>query len=724
MFDADRPISNNEQDRLGRTTFAKYLARCILDHKNPESLVIGLYGGWGVGKTSVINLMLQELRYAANNMFDDEKPIILNFSAWSYSGQDQLIYSFFRRLSSELRQAEFLENRDKIIHLLELYVSFFTHKPVPKSLRPKHNFLTRIFRRNLVTQETFGWEAGRDLTQVKVELNELLRQQKHKIIIIIDNIMRLENDEIKQIFQIVKSMGDYVNTVYVLTLDKSQVIKIIDQMQGSGGAEYLEKIVQLPFEIPPISQQDIENIFIDRLKNIISLVPEDAWDKNYWADLYYSVLKFFFTNVRDITRYINTLGFSYAYVKEVVNPADFFAITALQVFAPNVYYGIRDNKDLFTDLMTDVYRLNDKNVAEDKLRCDEIISRSQKIPPLMLVQLLLRLFPRLRGMYEPQIPFYHSESIARKNLCICDPDVFDVYFRLSMPIGLIPETELNALLAMVSDEEGFGLALLRLNKDEKILRFLDLLDNAAVIKIPAEYANNVVNALIDGGDLFPSGEDSLISFNTSMRIHRIIHQLLCRFNNEKRFEILREAIKKATNSIYIIIHELEIQSKQHNETEDTFLPLEERDFTPDQLLALKKLAVAKIIVWSETGRLIEHPKLLPILLAWKEWGEETECVRYVAQVTQEDKGLLAFLEAALKEPIDQAISKLEKSSDWGQYLSNIEAFVSVKILEPHAILMFEDPSFEKLREREQLALLIFLDLINAKTTKVIPKTTI
>ena len=58
MFDADRPITKATQDKLGRSVFAKYLARCILDHQNPESLVIGLYGTWGTGKTSIINLTL------------------------------------------------------------------------------------------------------------------------------------------------------------------------------------------------------------------------------------------------------------------------------------------------------------------------------------------------------------------------------------------------------------------------------------------------------------------------------------------------------------------------------------------------------------------------------------------------------------------------------------------------------------------------------------------
>src|SRR3990167_10433450 len=139
MFNGDRPIQNVTSDRLNRALFSKYLARSMLDHIEPDSFVVGLYGGWGVGKTSIINLILEELNVAASNMLDSEKPIVLNFSPWSYSGQNELIYSFFRRLSSALRRVEYLENADRIIYLLELYVSFFTHKPIPNILRSKHS---------------------------------------------------------------------------------------------------------------------------------------------------------------------------------------------------------------------------------------------------------------------------------------------------------------------------------------------------------------------------------------------------------------------------------------------------------------------------------------------------------------------------------------------------------------------------------------------------------
>src|SRR5205085_5359575 len=162
-------------------------------HDDAERQVVRVEGGWGVGKTSVINLVIEELNFAATNVLEDETPIVLNFSPWSYSGQNQLIYSFFRRLSSILRSVPHLDNRERIIHLLELYVSFFTHQPVPKSLRTKRSFLDIILFRK--TEEVYAWESGKDLTLIKAELNELLKMQKHKIIIIIDNISRLYDYE-------------------------------------------------------------------------------------------------------------------------------------------------------------------------------------------------------------------------------------------------------------------------------------------------------------------------------------------------------------------------------------------------------------------------------------------------------------------------------------------------------------------------------------------------
>ncbi|OGT42737.1 MAG: hypothetical protein A3F42_06345 [Gammaproteobacteria bacterium RIFCSPHIGHO2_12_FULL_37_34] len=721
MFDADRPIINSSQDRLNRATFSKYLARSILDHQTPESFVIGLYGSSGVGKTSIINMMIEELNVAGSNMLPEEKPIILNFSPWSYSGQNQLIYSFFRRLSSMLRGVPELNNKDKIIHLLELYVSFFTHRMVPQSLRIKQSWFSRLLSKQ--NNEIYGWESGRDLTLVKTELNELLGQQKHKIIIVIDNISRLYDHEIKQIFQIVKSIGDYTNTTYLLSFDKTQVIHAICRVDHDSGDELVEKIIQLPFEVPPILHQDLENILADRLNVMIRTIPEEAWNSEYWADIYFASLKFFFENCRDITRYVNTLQFSYARLRDIVNPVDFFALTAIEVFLPRLYFGIRDNKDLFTDLLDDVYQLDEKHIQKDKIRCDEILGRAEKQHP-MILELLMRLFPRLRRIYQPNMLTYHSPTIARKLRRICSPDLFDAYFRLSMQTGQILESEFETILSLANDREAFDQALTRLNQDERILKFLDQLDSKVIDRIPHHHIAIIISALLDNGDLCPQGIGPPLNLDTPMRIHRIIHGLLQRFKKaEERFAVLETAIRHATKSICLIVQELKEQGREHLEQEDTFVPLEFRDVRPEELNALHKLAVTKIEEWAQNGRLAEHPHLLPILYAWRDWGNPEDCKKFIEDLVQTDRGLLALLMTTLEKAITQTMSEYERNPAWEIYLDDIRAFIPIEKIAAHAKLLFEDPYFEKLREREQLALMIFLDLINVKTIKTIPRTT-
>lgn len=60
-------------------------------------------------------------------------------------------------------------------------------------------------------------------------------------------------------------------------------------------------------------------------------------------------MRYYFNNIRDITRFFNTFRFNLNLVSKEVNPVDFIAITAFQVFSPNFYYSIRDNIDLFTE---------------------------------------------------------------------------------------------------------------------------------------------------------------------------------------------------------------------------------------------------------------------------------------------------------------------------------------------------------------------------------------
>jgi predicted KAP-like P-loop ATPase len=294
-----------------------------------------------------------------------------------------------------------------------------------------------------------------------------------------------------------------------------------------------------------------------------------------------------------------------------------------------------------------------------------------------------------------------------------------------MQSGTMPLSEFKTILDLAQNPVEFDHALSRLNQDGRIIKFLDLFNHKTIRKIPKENLSAIIAALLDSGDLFPENPSgSLLSLNTPMRIHRIIQELLQRITpSEQRFIVLQDAISRAYKSIYIIVHELREQSREHLEHEDTFLPEEFRALTSEELLSLHKLCVKRIQYWASHGSLAEHPRLILILYAWLEWGTPADCRNFVLELTQTDRGIIAFLVGILDKAIAEAMTHYEINPGWVKYLEDINDFISPDKLDDHAKLLFEDDYFEKLREREQLALMIFLDLMKSSSIKEIRKTT-
>ncbi len=106
-YNSDKPIENSNQDLLGRAFFSEQLGKAIYEYNLKEGLVIGLFGKWGTGKTSVINMAISQVKSLSES--NNEKPIILKFAPWNYSDKDNLISMFFHCLKSKIQK---LDNED------------------------------------------------------------------------------------------------------------------------------------------------------------------------------------------------------------------------------------------------------------------------------------------------------------------------------------------------------------------------------------------------------------------------------------------------------------------------------------------------------------------------------------------------------------------------------------------------------------------------------------
>jgi predicted KAP-like P-loop ATPase len=79
----DAPIEDFANDRFARGPFARRIARTIIAQRDPGSLVVGVYGPWGDGKTSVLNLVERTLA-------EDPTVVAVRFNPWQLGNEDQV----------------------------------------------------------------------------------------------------------------------------------------------------------------------------------------------------------------------------------------------------------------------------------------------------------------------------------------------------------------------------------------------------------------------------------------------------------------------------------------------------------------------------------------------------------------------------------------------------------------------------------------------------------
>ena len=718
MFKPDQPIKSRKEDKLGRFSFAQSLGNAIFSYKEKDSIVIGLFGAWGSGKTSIINMALEHIDFVLKNKTDDEKPIIVRFNPWNYSDQNQLVTQFFKQLSVVLRRPDYASDAKKAGERLETYAKFFEPLTLVPTVGPIASILSKVFKNIGSATKNWGNLKSNDLSAIRAELNDLLAKQPHKIIVVIDDIDRLNNTEIRQIFQLIKSLGDFPNTIYLLAFDRDVVKNALEKVQGGSGIGYLEKVVQIPFEIPLISKQEVERLLFSKLDELIKDLPEGKWNQNYWINIYNSGLKYFFGNIRDVTRYINSLSFSFEIIKGEVNTIDFFAITGVQVFFPEVYYGIRDNKDIFAGTFDFSPGRNDTVKEQAKKRCDEIIDRVNESQKEVMKDLLKILFPKLEDIYGYSHFGNGGTYNWRRDCRICSPDIFEIFFRFSLPKGEISQKEIETILSSGNNAGLFAETLLKLGEDKRrIARFLERMEDYTRSDIPEENIEPIIAALMDTGDLYPEGNSGFFQTDTPLRILRICYQLIHRFDDcEKRFNILEQAIQKATRSLYTLVHEVGVLGQEQGKfgSKESPEPKDKLTVNAEQLERLEKLACYKIENWAKDGRLEKHKHLSIILFSWKEWGQKKRIIIFINNMIKSDDGLIDLVSSFLTKSTSQSLSDYTEKIHWRINIKSIEEFVDLKKIEPRIRKISSSSDFEQLDDRKKLAIRAFLDTIDGK----------
>ncbi len=635
MYLEDSPIKNQDQDLLHRRGFAKRLGKSLIEAETKEGYCVGLFGPWGSGKSSVVNMVIEEIKNLTKD--NENKPIVMYFNPWNFSTSEQLIQQYFWMLADQ-----FASSKEKGLKMIgdeiEKYAGMFdwigTAGEVIKVGGHGLSRLLKYANRNSVTN-------SKDIIKQKELIVKKLEEQKQKIIIVIDDIDRLSNDEIKLIFQLVNTVAKFPNTIYLLSFDKEIVARALTEVQQYDGEKYLEKIIQVPIEIPESSGDCLWKALFEKLDEVLKQHDNMLFEDAYWGIVFSQCVSKYISNIRDIVRLINALSIKADMIGEEINFVDLVAITVIETKIPKLYRWIKENKSKLVGSKEEAIRLYNRkpeDIKMDNIKEMQVISKEEYQEYFDILNLL---FPYYAS--KTNSGTYCTNDMLRRAQRIGHADLFKRYFSLEMDENAISRGELNYALNQMSISE-LESYLKRLNANDAIINFLKELSAAkndiSVGRIPI-----LIKAIISKASIF-TGEDKTGFFSMSAfsMVRYTVEELFKIIENEEnRYVLFKDILEKAdVNTLPFVSGFVNGRELAYGRLSENKNERGEKIFSLEHLLEFEKIFMKKLKTVSEHTCLLDISNSRILLYLYESFEAESFEV-YMKNILRDDMNKMKYL---------------------------------------------------------------------------------
>ncbi|MBN9620986.1 MAG: hypothetical protein J0H43_14850 [Actinobacteria bacterium] len=433
----DAPIDEFADDRFARGPFAERIARTIMAQREPGSLVVGVYGAWGDGKTSVLNLVEKTLT-------QDLNVIPVRFNPWQLGNEDQVFRGFFTLLAGALEK-NLTSASGRIGKLMKQYGSLL--KPIPIAGDAAATLAAGV--------GGVLADGDADLSAQKIKIDKILAESGKRVVILMDDLDRLDKTEIQTIFRLVKVAADFAHTAYVLAFDDAVVSAALADRYATGsihGVNFLEKIVQLPLRLPPVGQDSLRklaleavDVALDQAK--IGLSREQV--NEFVATFQRAVLPRLKTP-RVCKRYGNAAMFVLPMIGDETSPVDLLLIEAMRIFYPRLYEWLRARPN--TVLGNGGYERDEARVGLIRSGFEEATGGLEPAEKQAAQALLTFLFPRTESAWQNKSWSGEWDRTWAAQKRIASADYFDRYFTYAIPLGDISDADVDRLVGLFASE--------------------------------------------------------------------------------------------------------------------------------------------------------------------------------------------------------------------------------------------------------------------------------
>lgn len=746
-FSSDRPITEANEDLLGRANFANDLADAIDGWHGNDSLVVALHGEWGSGKSSIKNMALAKLSQKSN-----KKSNVIEFSPWEWAAQEKITSSFFQEISKSIGRTDKSESGKKLAQTLQRYGQYLSTGEVAvtsisgalpaifllvAALGISNNYIDDTFIKTVsttglivlsVAAACFKWgerllqslsgslkssvmKNEHNLSDIRQELTTLLKKRNVPLIIVMDDLDRLTSDQLRMVFQLIKANTEFPNVVFLLLYQRDLVE---DKMTEGNqqGRDYLEKIIQVPFSIPKAETSDIHKILFDKLNKII-FTDESAskmFNSTRWGNIFYSSLSSYFDNLRNVYRFSSTLSFYFTLFKGKkafeVNPVDLIAIECLRVFEPEVYKEIALSKNIFTRNGRSRYERDDGSKAEF---INNIIEKSSPEKKEVVKKIITQLFPTISWVWDLSMQSDQFIPIWLKEMRICHPSNFDKYFQFTIPNGELSHSELQEMLHLTADSDAFKTYIFSLKERDIVKNALSQFESYTD-EIPLKNKHSYIKGILNIGDHLDNETVGFVSFSENMHALRLALWYLKRIVLlEERGNVLLKCFE-ASNGFSIVGQLLQSEEECREKKDDVPL-LEDK-----ALIIIKDKYIEKLnnISINNPSVLLKNRYLAHILYSWMRWGDQDNLKGWLKTQLNTTRDYIRFLVVFTTKSSSHASGDYIVNTNPIIQLEEIENFIDVELIQQK----LNKIDALKLNNKEQEALNAFQNALERRAQSI------
>lgn len=531
----DNPITTRSQDLLNRAHAAEQIALDVRAVDASQGYVMAVMGPWGSGKTSLVNLVKENLR-------QEEPPVpVIDFNPWMFSGTDVLVNSFFREVSAQLReksQRDYGGLADQLDRYSELLTPL-VWLPVVGPWAGRVKSLAGAAKR-------FKDKSQESVSDSRDRLSQGLARLQHPLLVVVDDIDRLSRQEIQDIFKLVRLTASFPNIVYLLVFDRARVEEALS-VDGMPGRSYLEKIVQSGHDLPAVPTSNLLRQIGESLQEVIDGVGGvDLFDDTRWPDVLMEVISPLVRNIRDVRRYAASTRPTVAYLREQIDLVDLFAMEAVRVFLPDVFWRLVEAQEALTKPTSYYVGGTDYEAPRLKAQIEDVFQAAG--PRRSLVEdLIRRVFPA--GVRHFENNSYGSDWLKTwlKGRRMAHIDVLRLYFERTASEAMAAFIDAERSLSLMPDGPTFRAFLdsLPVERLEDVISALETFEG----DFPEEGVVPGVTALLDVLPKIPEKPRGMFTLDTRLVVSRVVLRLLRQLPNEAQTERAVDEILASLQSL-------------------------------------------------------------------------------------------------------------------------------------------------------------------------------